>query len=94
MNRKSDPATIKNNVISFANSLAGEGTEGLEYIQKHRGRLSGELVRGGQVVVRVERMGIWSNKYIIDVSPGADMALVVGIVAAVEDKIRNESSAT
>lgn len=94
MNRKSDPATAKKSVISFVNRAAGGRMDVLEYKQRQRGRLGGELLRGGQVVARVERTGIWSKKYIIDVSPGADMALVVGIVAAVDNKTRNEGSAT
>jgi hypothetical protein len=93
MNRKSDPATTKTNVISVSNNFASRNMGDLEYRQKYRGRLGGELVRGGQVVVRVERTSMWSKKYIIDVTPGIDMAMVVGIVAAVDDKIRNESSA-
>jgi hypothetical protein len=94
MNRKSDPATAKTSVISFANGVASGRIEVLEYKQSHRGRLGGELIKGGQVVARVERTGMWSTKCAIDISRGADMALVIGIVAAVDDKIRNESSAT
>jgi hypothetical protein len=94
MNRKEHRATNKWNVISFPNRVLGGNSEGLSFRQRHRGRLGGELLRGGQVVATVERTSMWSKKYIIEVSSGIDMALVVGIVAAVEDKIRNESSAT
>jgi hypothetical protein len=94
MNHTDQSARSKWNVISFTDSAPGKPFEGLSYRQKHRGRLAGELLRGGQVMATVERTSIWSRKYDIEGSPGIDMALVVGIEAAVDDKIGNEGSAT
>lgn len=94
MNRKSDSATSTGSIITCAHGTIAGGIDFLEYEQRFRGRLRGELTRGGQIVARVARTGMFSTNYVINISSGVDLALVIRIVAAVDDKIRNESSAT
>jgi hypothetical protein len=94
MNRKDQPATSKWNVVSFPIGSPVSNFGNLIYRQRFRGRVGGELLRDGMVVAKVDRTSIWSKKYVIDIPPGVDMALFVGIVAAVEDKLSNEGGAT
>jgi hypothetical protein len=94
MNRKDHRATSKCNMVSVATGAPGNNSGDLIYRQRYRGRIGGELLRGGLVLAKVDRISMWSKKYVIEVLPHIDMALVVGIVAAVEHKVKNEGGAT
>jgi hypothetical protein len=94
MSGRDQRATNKWKVISFPIGASVSKFRGLAYRQRYRGRLGGELLRGELVVAKVEKTSMWSKKYVIDVPPGIDMALVVSIMAAVEYKLRNEGGAT
>lgn len=81
--------------IHFPNANAGGRQERLEYKSNSRfNPRDGVISWQGQPVAAIEKQGWGSKSFVVQVAPGLDPFIIIGLLIAIEDKRRSRRNGT